>query len=59
MPEFEIARVEEEADFARVATYPEYPGEEHPMRILARVLAEMGIGGMIAADGDGYPGILG
>ena len=29
------------------------------MRILARVLAEMGIAGTIAADSDGYPGILG
>ena len=59
VPEFEVARVEEEAAFARVASYPEYPGEEHPMRILARVLAEMGIAGTIAADQDGYPGILG
>ena len=29
------------------------------MRILARVLGEMGIAGTIAADSDGYPGILG
>jgi Xaa-Pro dipeptidase len=29
------------------------------MRILARVLREMGIAGTIAADSDGYPGILG
>jgi Xaa-Pro aminopeptidase len=59
VPEFEVARVEEEAAFSRVASYPEYPGEEHPLRILARVLAEMGITGNIAADHDGYPGILG
>ena len=59
MPEFEVARVEEEAAFSRVPSYPEYPGEEHPLRILARVLAEMGITGKIAADHDGYPGILG
>ena len=59
VPEFEVARVEAETAFDRVASYPEYPGEEHPMRILARVLAELGIGGTIAADQDGYPGILG
>ena len=29
------------------------------MRILALLLAEMGITGTIAADTDGYPGILG
>jgi Xaa-Pro aminopeptidase len=59
VPEFEVARVEAETTFDRVASYPEYPGEEHPMRILAGVLAEMGIAGTIAADQDGYPGILG
>ena len=59
VPEFEVARVEAETSFDRVASYPEYPGTEHPMRILARVLAEMGITGTIAADVDGYPGILG
>ncbi|HET8741862.1 MAG TPA: Xaa-Pro peptidase family protein, partial [Gaiella sp.] len=59
VPEFEVARVEEETSFGRVASYPEYPGKEHPMEILARVLAEMGIAGTIAADQDGYPGILG
>jgi Xaa-Pro aminopeptidase len=59
VPEFEVARVEAETAFDRVASYPEYPGEEHPLRILARVLAEMGIHGTIAADQDGYPGILG
>jgi Xaa-Pro aminopeptidase len=59
VPEFEVARVEAETRFDRVASYPEYPGEEHPMRILARVLSEMGIHGTIGADQDGYPGILG
>src|SRR5262245_51608263 len=59
VPEFEVARVEEEATFTRVASYPEYPGEEHPMRILARVLAELGIVGAIAGDQAGYAGILG
>jgi Xaa-Pro aminopeptidase len=51
--------VRAETAFERVESYPEYPGIDHPMRILARVLADLGITGQIAADGDGYPGILG
>ena len=59
VPEFEVERVRAETAFERVESYPEYPGLEHPMRILARVLADLGIGGAIGADQDGYPGILG
>ena len=42
-----------------IESYPEYPGKEHPLRILGRVLADAGIEGPVGADGDGYPGILG
>jgi len=59
VPEFEVTRVRAETMFDRVESYPEYPGIEHPMIILARVLEDMGITGTIGADGDGYPGILG
>jgi Xaa-Pro dipeptidase len=59
VPEFEVERTRAETDFERVESYPEYPGIEHPMRIFARVLADLGIEGSIAADQDGYPGILG
>jgi Xaa-Pro aminopeptidase len=59
VPEFELERTKAEASFERIETYPEYPGIEHPMTILARVLADLGIRGRIAADQDGYPGILG
>jgi len=59
VPEFEVERTRAEAGFDRVESYPEYPGLEHPMSILARVLADLGIGGAIGADEDGYPGILG
>jgi Xaa-Pro aminopeptidase len=59
VPEFEVERVRAETAFERVESYPEYPGIEHPMRILRRVLAGMGIRGAIGADEDGYPGILG
>ena len=59
VPEFEAERVLAETEFERVDTYPEYPGREHPMRILGRVLEDMGVRGAIGADQDGYPGILG
>jgi Xaa-Pro dipeptidase len=59
VPEFEVERVRAETAFGRVESYPEYPGVEHPMRILGRVLADMGIDGACGADNDGYPGILG
>jgi Xaa-Pro dipeptidase len=59
VPEFEVERTRAEADFARVESYPEYPGTEHPMSIFARVLADLGIRDAIGADQDGYPGILG
>ena len=58
VPEFEVERVRAETAFERVESYPEYPGVEHPMRILGRVLADLGIGAA-GADQDGYPGILG
>jgi Xaa-Pro aminopeptidase len=59
VPEFEVERVRAETEFERVESYPEYPGLEHPMRILAGVLVDMGIRDAIGADQDGYPGILG
>jgi Xaa-Pro aminopeptidase len=54
VPRFEVERMEEEGDFDRVESYPEYPGHEHPMVLLARLLD-----GDVAADQDGYSGILG
>jgi Xaa-Pro dipeptidase len=59
VPEFEVERVRAETGFERIASYPEYPGVDHPMRIFERVLADLGIKDAIGADGDGYPGILG
>ena len=59
VPEFEVERTRAETSFDRIESYPEYPGIEHPMLILARVVADLGITGTIGADQDGYPGILG
>ena len=59
VPEFEVERTRAEARFARIESYPEYPGIEHPMSIFARVLGDLGIRDVVGADQDGYPGILG
>ena len=59
VPEFEVERTRAEAAFVRIESYPEYPGLEHPMQIFSRVVADLGLEGRIAADQDGYPGILG
>ena len=59
VPEFEVERVRAETAFELVESYPEYPGVDHPLRILARVLRELGVTGPAGADQDGYPGILG
>src|SRR5437899_10731372 len=59
VPEFEVERVRAETELERIESYPEYPGLEHPMKILARVLRDHGVGATIGADQDGYPGILG
>jgi Xaa-Pro aminopeptidase len=59
VPGFEVERTRAESSFERVESYPEYPGPEHPMSVLARVAADLGLRETIAADQDGYPGILG
>jgi len=59
VPEFEVERVKAETDFERIESYPEYPGREHPMKLLARVLVDLGVGVAMGGDQDGYPGILG
>src|SRR5215207_5646844 len=50
VPEFEVERVRAETDFDRIESYPEYPGTEHPLLILARVLRDLGITGAAGAD---------
>jgi Xaa-Pro aminopeptidase len=59
VPEFEVERIRAETDFERVESYPEYPGREHPMQILGRLLTSLGLSAPVGADGDGYPAILG
>jgi len=59
VPEFEVERTRAETSFARIDSYPEYPGLQHPMSLFARVLGDLGIRDAVGADQDGYPGILG
>ncbi|HYN87354.1 MAG TPA: Xaa-Pro peptidase family protein [Ardenticatenaceae bacterium] len=59
VPRLELEHAQAQTGFERVDHYVEYPFEPHPMQILKQTLAEMGIGGRIGADADGYPWILG
>jgi Xaa-Pro dipeptidase len=56
VPEFEVERTRAETSFTRIESYPEYPGVEHPLLVLAKLLGKRE---RIGADNDGYPGILG
>ena len=57
VPRLEAEHVRESEAVDEVIVYQEYPGPEHPMRILARVLA--GLPALrrhtLAVDADGYP----
>ena len=59
VPRLELEHAEANALIDRVASYPEYPSDSHPMQALDDLLSEMGISGAIAADDDGYPWIFG
>lgn len=59
VPRLEVEHAQANALIDRVDHYAEYPGDPHPMRVLAQMLAAMGIREAIGADEDGYPWILG
>ncbi|HEV8353779.1 MAG TPA: Xaa-Pro peptidase family protein [bacterium] len=59
VPRLEQEHAEALADVGRVVSYPEYPGEVHPMVQLAGLLIESGAAGGLAADSDGYGGGFG
>ena len=52
VPRLEQEHAGEQAEVDAVRSYPEYPGEKHPMLHLAEILD--GTGGTIAADAPGY-----
>lgn len=59
VPRLEVEHAQSNALIDRVEHYLEYPGEQHPLHVLAKLLTDMGIQGEIGADEDGYPWILG
>jgi len=60
VPRLEVEHAKANALVERVDHYLEYPDDPHPMMVLAKVLAEMGLtGGTVGADSDGYPWIFG
>jgi len=59
VPRLELEHAQSNALIDKVESYPEYPGEQHPMHVLARLMADMGIKDNIGGDEDGYPWILG
>jgi Xaa-Pro dipeptidase len=60
-----VPRLEEEhatayATVDRVVSYPEYPGEKHPMARLAETVTGLNLERVrLGVDGDGYPGVMG
>ncbi|MBI3913894.1 MAG: aminopeptidase P family protein [Chloroflexi bacterium] len=59
VPRLEVEHAQSAARVERVESYPEYPGNPHPMARFKSVLDAMNIQSKIGADTDGYPLILG
>jgi Xaa-Pro dipeptidase len=59
VPRLEREHAEANAIVERVADYPEYPSEQHPLEALRRLLGQLGLAEAIGADQDGYPWVLG
>ncbi len=59
VPRLEVEHAEARSTLDRVEHYLEYPGDPRAEDVLARTLADLGLGDSIGADQDGYPWILG
>jgi len=60
VPRLELEHAQLLSDADRVVSYPEYPGERHPILLLLDFLEEAGLaGGVIGVDFDGYPPVMG
>jgi Xaa-Pro dipeptidase len=59
VPRLEVEHARSLSQCERVDSYVEYPYEPHPMEVLKRTLADMGVSKRIGLDTDGYPWILG
>lgn len=59
VPRLEVEHARAMSGVGRVDSYIEYPFDPHPMEVLRRSLAELGIQERLGADTDGYPWIFG
>ena len=59
VPRLELEHAQSRSTLDRVAHYDEYPGEPRAEEVLAKTLSDLGLGGKVGADQDGYPWILG
>jgi Xaa-Pro dipeptidase len=55
VPRLEVEHGQETAEVDQVVSYPEYPGETHPLQLLAGILGDLGLAGKpLATDAPGY-----
>lgn len=60
VPRLEVEHAEEFALVDKVVSYPEYPGDRHPMEFMKDLLVDLGLANAtIGVDGDGYGAIYG
>jgi Xaa-Pro aminopeptidase len=59
VPRLEAEHAKANAMIERVEHYLEYPGDPHPIVVLANMVKAMGISGTVGADNDGYPWVFG
>ena len=60
VPDLEREHAAQVGQLEHVATYPEYPGREHPIDLLCQHFAALGLTGhTIGVDHDGYPPVMG
>jgi Xaa-Pro aminopeptidase len=60
VPRLELEHALDTIRNCEIVSYPEYPGERHPMEYLIDLVRKMGLEkSQIAADAKGYPGVMG
>lgn len=60
VPRLEHEHARESAQAEEVCSYPEFPGERHPLHLLLEHLRRLGLApGPVGVDHDGYPPVMG
>ena len=59
VPRLELEHAQSRSTLDSVAHYDEYPGEPRAEDVLVKTISDLGLGGKLGADQDGYPWILG